>query len=62
VNGTGFFAMRVRPTQARKPGTGESVTKVSSDGHSRLSSSTTCLMRKLPNDTPRRPSWQLEME
>ena len=27
-----------------------------------LSSSTTCLMRKLPKLTPRRPSWQFEME
>ena len=38
------------------------VTKVFSDGSSRFRSSTTCLIRKLPNDTPFSPRWQFEIE
>ena len=49
-------------SQRVKPGTGDRVTKVSSFGRSRCSSCTTCLMRKLPKEMPRSPSWQLEME
>ena len=48
--------------QARRPGTGESVTKVLRPWNSARSSSTTCLMRKLPKETPRRPFWQFEIE
>ena len=53
---------RSRVSQAAKPGTGESVTKVESRGSSREISSTTCLIKKLPNVTPVSPRWQLEME
>ena len=45
-----------------KPGTGESVTKVVRLGSSRFSSSTTCLIRKLPKLMPLRPAWQFEIE
>ena len=53
---------RSRASQAAKFGTGDSVTKVESFGISRQISSTTCLIRKLPNDTPASPRWQLEIE
>ena len=53
---------RSRVSQEAKLGTGDSVTKVESCGNSRLISSTTCLIRKLPNDTPASPRWQLEIE
>ena len=54
--------VRASASQAAKPGAGERVTKVVSEGSSRDSSSTTCLIRKLPNETPRRPGWQLLIE
>ena len=47
---------------AAKSGAGESVTKVESRLLSREISSTTCLMRKWPNETPASPRWQLEIE
>ena len=53
---------RALASQRAKPGTGDSVTKVFRPGRSRRKSSTTCLIRKLPNEMPRRPSWQLEIE
>ena len=46
----------------RKPGMGDSVANFRSLSNSPLRSSTTCLIRKLPNDTPRSPSWQLVIE
>jgi len=49
-------------SQSAKFGTGERVTNVLRLGRSFTRSSTTCLIRKLPNEMPRRPSWQLEME
>ena len=49
-------------SQRAKPGTGDSVTKVVSFGNSRQISSTTCLIRKLPNETPASPRWQFEIE
>ena len=52
-------ASRSRSSQAAKPGTGERVTKVFRFGSSRFRSSTTCLIRKLPKETPRRPFWLL---
>ena len=51
-----------RSSQRRKPGTGERVAKRLSCGSSPFSSSTTCLMRKLPKEMPRSPSWQFEIE
>ena len=53
---------RTRSSQAAKPGTGERVTKVRTSGSSAFSSSTTCLMRKLPKETPARPRWVFEIE
>jgi hypothetical protein len=46
----------------RKPGAGDSVTKFESRANSRETSSTTCLIRKLPKLTPVSPRWQLEIE
>ena len=54
--------LRSRCEPAAKPGTGESVTKVLRFGSSRLRFSTTCLIRKLPNDTPPRPFCVFEIE
>ena len=47
---------------ARNPGIGESVAKRRRCGNSRLSSSATCLISRLPNEMPRSPSWQLVIE
>jgi hypothetical protein len=58
----GASLARSRLSQAAKFGAGDSVTKVESFGVSREIYSTTCLIRKLPNDTPERPRWQLEIE
>ena len=49
-------------TQSMKPGIGERVTKVLSDGISVLSFSATRLIRKFPIETPRKPGSQLLME
>ena len=53
------FAIR---GQGATVGAGESVTKVDSFGTSREMSSATCLIRKLPNETPASPRWQFEIE
>ena len=50
------------PATRRNRGTGDSVTNVLRLARSFTRSSTTCLIRKLPNEMPRRPSWQLEIE
>src|SRR5664280_757585 len=50
-----FSCARSRASQAVKFVTGDSVTNVDSFGISRQISSTTCLIKKLPNDTPARP-------
>ena len=62
VNAADFSSVRSRLSQAAKPATGDSVTKVDSFGISRLISSATCLIRKLPKETPDSPRWQLEIE
>ena len=49
-------------SQAAKPGTGESVTRVFRFGSSWQRSAATCLMRKLPKEMPRSPFWQFEIE
>ena len=51
-----------RPLSSAKPAAGDSVTKVESFGCSRAISSTTCLIRKWPKDTPVSPRWQFEIE
>ena len=45
-----------------KPGAGESVTNLSKPSFSCLSLWATCLIKKLPNEMPERPSWQFEIE
>ncbi len=52
----------MRASQLRNPGIGDSVAKLFSRGSSRRSSSTTSLIRELPNEKPRSPSWQFEIE
>ena len=52
----GLSLLRSRASQSAKPGAGESVTKVERRGNSRETSSTTCLIRKLPKLTPRKPA------
>ena len=52
----------VSASHLRNPGMGESVANVLRRGNSRPRSSATCLIRKLPKEMPRRPSWQLVME
>jgi hypothetical protein len=49
-------------SQRQNPGSGERVTNVLREGSSRLRSSATCLIRKLPNEMPRSPRWQFEIE
>ena len=49
-------------SQRRNPGIGERVEKRFSCGNSACSSSTTCLIRKLPKETPRSPSCVLVIE
>src|SRR4029079_15081557 len=49
-------------SQRAKPETGDNVTNVVSFGSSRQISSTTCLIRKLPKETPDNPRRQFEME
>jgi len=51
-----------RSSQAENWGMGDSVTNVLRLRTSPASSSTTCLIRKLPKEIPRRPFWVLEME
>src|SRR6516165_4468858 len=53
---------RSRLSHSAKFGAGDNVMKVARRGISRLTSSTTCLMRKWPKDTPASPRWQLEIE
>ena len=55
-------AVEIKMGQGAKPGIGESVQKVFSCGSSRLSSSATRLIRKLPSETPFSPGWQLLIE
>src|SRR6516164_8210445 len=54
--------LRIGSDSFANPGAGDKVTKFLKDGTSREMSCATCLMRKLPNDTPFRPSWQLLIE
>ena len=54
--------LRSRASQRAKPGTGESVTNVFRFGSSRLRFSTTCLIRKLPKETPPSPFCVFEIE
>jgi hypothetical protein len=49
-------------SHSRKPGIGETVANVEIRGNDSLSSSTTCLISPLPNDTERRPIWQFVIE
>jgi hypothetical protein len=62
VSAADFSSVRSCLSQSAKFVTGDSVTKVCNPGISRLTSSTTCLIRKLPNETPASPRWQFEME
>ena len=57
-----FSDLRSRSSQCAKSGAGDSVTKICIFGLSRQISCTTCLIRKLPNETPARPRWQFEIE
>ena len=52
----GLLPVRSRASHAAKPGAGESVTKFERRGNSRETSSTTCLIRKLPKLTPAKPA------
>ncbi len=61
-NATEESANRSRRSHSAKFGTGDSVTKFESAGSSREISSTTCLIKKLPKETPANPRWQLEIE
>src|SRR6516165_1347526 len=55
ANPAAFGSAPTRLSQCAKPGAGDSVTNVFTDGTSREMSCATCLIRKLPNDTPFRP-------
>ena len=57
-----FSDCRSRSSQRAKSGAGDNVTKVFSREFSWEISCTTCLIKKLPNDTSARPRWQLEIE
>jgi hypothetical protein len=52
----------LRFAHARNPGTGDNVANSLRLGSSAWRSSATCLMRKFPNEMPRRPGWQLVIE
>ena len=62
LRGPAASRSRCARSHVRNPGTGDNVAKRRMRGSSSRSSTATCLMRKLPNEIPRSPSWQLVIE